>query len=160
MINNYFFNRTKTIVFLLFFLFSISAFAQQSNIKLDSLKISMRDVKHESTTPIPSDSVSFQNWVEVSIQFCIKGMTHLKTVELTFEKTKGAKDFKTFSLNYLKDASGKYLSFRGKRYPIKNSWATISQTIPKKLLNHRVFLSIQATDKASTSSNTLSLTVN
>lgn len=158
--SNPFINFTKSILIFLFFLLSVAASAQTSNIKLDSLKISMRDIKHESKPKVASDSVHFQNWVEVSIQFSITGMTNLKTVELTFEKTKGARDFKTFTLKYLSDASGKYLSFQGKRFPIKNSWATISQTLPKKLLNHKVYLSIQAVDKASVASNTLTLTVN
>lgn len=160
MMNKYVLNFTKSALFLLLFIVCNALSAQTTAIKLDSLTINMRDVKHESKPAISRDSVHFQNWVEVSIQFNIKGVSNLKTVELTFEKTKGARDFKTFTLNYLKDASGRYLSFKGKRFPIKNSWVTISQTLPKKLLNHKVYLSIQALDKASVASNTLTLTVN
>ena len=139
-------------------LLSLPAFSQTSErVKLDSLKITMRNVKEHPKMKLlaHTDSMYVEPRVEVIAQMMVTGSTHLKTVEIAFEKTQGGKDFKTYSLNYVEDASGGYLSYKGRRFPIINSIVTISEHVPAEVLKHQFFVSVHAVDKTLKLSNFL-----
>ena len=154
---------TSGISILIACLLTFPAISQTSKtIKLDSLKITMRNVpNHPKMNSLShTDSLYIESRVEVSARMIIKGSTNLKTVEISFEKTQGGKDFKTYSLDYVADVAGGYLSYKGKRFPVVNSVVIISEHVPAELAKHQFFVSVHAVDKTLKPGNILMRAVN
>ena len=154
---------TRTTLFIILCLPSLLAISQTiRTVKLDSLKISMRSIaSHPKMNALPqSDSLYVEPRVEVSAQMMVTGSTNLKTVEIAFEKTQGGKDFKNYSLDYVADAAGGYLSYKGKRFPVVNSVVTISEQVPAVMAKQKFFVSVHAVDKTLNLSNILTRAVN
>ena len=128
-----------------------------SSVSLDSLTLTTRNVQDGSDLlPLsPTDPDYKEPKVEVTIQFIIAHIEQLKNIEISFEKEKGKKDFKTFDLAYTVANGKSYLTIKDKFYEIVNAKVTINQEMPAKLLSRKIYFSVKGIDKNKNQSNVL-----
>lgn len=124
---------------------------------LDSLTLTTRNVQDGSDIlPLaPTDPNYVEPRVQVTMQFVVKQIELLKTIEIAFETEKGKKDFKVFKLDYTVANGKSYLTIKNKFYEIVNSKVTITEELPAQLLKKKIYFSVKGVDKNQNASNVL-----
>lgn len=149
-----------TIYFFAFniFFFSYAANSQDIPNVLDSLSFVMANVQDSyDATPFPEGHPQYREpRVDVVITFTVNNINNLKQVEIIFEKEKGKKNFKAFSLQHTISEGKSYLTVGNRFYPIVNGKVVIREQINAELMKRKIYFSVTATDKQNNKSNTLS----
>ncbi len=136
-----------------------TALSQTNNgaLALDSLTLTTRNVQDGSDIlPLaPADPNYVEPRVQVTMQFVVKQIELLKTIEIAFETEKSKKDFKVFKLDYTVANGKSYLTIKNKFYEIVNSKVTITEELPAQLLKKKIYFSVKGVDKNQNTSNVL-----
>ncbi|MBO9702025.1 MAG: hypothetical protein J7604_17590 [Sporocytophaga sp.] len=147
----------KIYLLLICFLSVFSGYAQTSDLKIDSLQISLRNIQTEDElVPLATTDKNYKEQeIEVSISFYISDPGKLKTLTLTLEKEKVTSFSKVLTFQGVQQQDGVYLTIGKRFFQVLNNKVVMSHKVPASVLKQGLKLTIYATDKDNKISNTV-----
>lgn len=141
------------------FLSVFSGYAQveTSDLKIDSLQISLRNIQTEDElVPLATTDKNYKEQeVEVSVSFYINDPQNVKTLTMKLEKEKVTGFSKVLTFEGIQQQDGVYLTIGNRFFQVQNNKVVMTHKVPASVLKQGLKLTIYATDKNNKISNTV-----